>query len=196
MVHECICSTIRVIYFKSYSKHGCDQAFKILGKKPIVVVEVNKVPLVKLKTRFQCQGGMLLSLLDTISLSSIVVIDRMCQKCVNINFSKASDGTTLVGGMNISKQWQPDGVTINAISTLPLTTKARILDTGDKRCIQTARAQEFGSPNESCPGGGIGEGSGGAVGTDGENCDALGSKYYYLTIYNFILTFLTHATTF
>jgi hypothetical protein len=169
---------------------------KCLGTKPIVVVEVNKIPLAKLKTRFQCQGGMLLTLLDTMSLSSIVVIDRMCNNCVNINFSKASDGTTLVGGMNISKQWQPDGVTIYAISTLPLTTKARILDTGDNRCIQAAKAQEFGSPNQSCPGGGIGQGSGGAVGTEGENCAALGSKYYCLTIYNFVLIFLTYATTF
>jgi hypothetical protein len=104
----------------------------------------------------------------------------MCDNCVSIDFSKASDGSLLQGGMDISNQWQQDGLIIQASSPLPFFfTTAKVLDTGNQMCIQTAAAIEFGSPNQSCPkGGGIGWGIGGAVGTEGENCSPLGSKLY------------------
>jgi hypothetical protein len=145
-----------------------------------VTVEVNKITLTQLISRFQCQAGRLISLLETMSLSNIAVIDRMCDNCVSIDFSKASDGTLLQGGMDISNQWQQNGLTIEASSFLPFFfTTAKIFDTANQMCIQEADAMEFGSPNQSCPkGGGIGRGNGGAVGTEGENCSPLGSTLY------------------
>jgi hypothetical protein len=169
---------------------------KCLGTGPVVTVEVNKVSLLQLISRFQCQAGRLTSLLETMSLSSIAVIDRMCSNCVTIDFSQASDKTALVGGMDISQQWQRDGLTIKTtafesfflptefLTFFPSTdfssfypSTAKIFDTSNLMCIQIMSAQEFGSPNQSCPGGGgIGWGFGGAVGTEGENCSPLGSK--------------------
>jgi hypothetical protein len=160
------------------SKHS-----NCLGVMPIMAVGVNKITLKALKSRFQCRAGKFMSLLETLPISDTIVIDRMCNTCVSIDFSTASDGTSLFGGMNISQQWQPDGLTIDATSTLPLKTNARILDTGNEMCILAAKAQEYGSPNQSCPGGGIGVGSGGTVGKEGENCAALGSTLSSFTFH-------------
>jgi hypothetical protein len=152
-----------------------------------VTVEVNKVSLSQLISRFKCQAGRLTSLLETMSLSNIAVIDRMCSDCVTVDFTNASDGTLLSEGMDISQQWQRDGVVIHATSWLSIfVTTAKIFDTGSQMCIQSTSSYEFGSPNQSCPGGGgLGRGIGGAVGTEGENCSPLGSKSIAITIFSF-----------
>ena len=118
-----------------------------------------------------------MSLLETMSLSSIAVIDRMCDNCVTIDFSKASDGTPLIGGMDISQQWQQDGLTIQCGPHFFHSFFRQISKDfrywKPKRVFKSANAQEFGSPNQSCPGGGgIGVGKGGANGTKGQNCAA------------------------
>jgi hypothetical protein len=151
---------------------------KCLGIGPLVTVEVRKVSLTQLISRFKCQSGRLTSLLETMSLSSIAVIDRMCDNCVTIDFKSTSDGTALTEGMEISEQWQRDGLTIEAATIFSFFPGiAKILDTGNSVCLQSENTQEFGSPNQSCPGGGIGLGNGGAVGTEGENCTPLGSEF-------------------
>jgi hypothetical protein len=161
---------------------------KCLGGSPTVSVEVMKVSLADLIARFQCQQGKIISLLNTMTIDSVAVIDRMCNRCVTIDFSKTSSGDDVLGGMRVSNQWQSDGVTIETVSMAPYDsrtnriidepkpTEGRILDTGSLPCLKQLGSLEFGSPNQSCPGGGVGLGSGGQVGTEGENCKAIGSK--------------------
>jgi hypothetical protein len=153
---------------------------KCLGQSPIVAVEVTKITLTQLLSRFQCQNGKIISLLDTMSLNSIAVIDRMCENCVSIDFSATSGGVPLHGGTDISQQWQMDGLTIQASDIFNgISTTARILDTSDSVCLKETASRSFGSPNQNCRVGGPGWGPGGAMGTEGENCRPLGSKLRY-----------------
>jgi hypothetical protein len=46
---------------------------KCLGTNPLVFAEVNKITLTQLISRFQCQAGRLISLLETMSLSHILL---------------------------------------------------------------------------------------------------------------------------
>jgi hypothetical protein len=161
---------------------------KCLGRSPTVTVNVMKVSLTELIARFQCQQGRIISLLNTMTLNSVAVIDRMCNRCITIDFSKTSSGIPVLGGMRVSNQWQTDGLTIEVIGIAPYDsrtntiiaasqpTEGRILDTGNDSCLKRVDSLEFGSPNRSCPEGGIGLGSGGQVGSEGENCKAIGSK--------------------
>jgi hypothetical protein len=150
-----------------------------LGNSPTVSVEIKKVTLTELIARFRCQGGKVIPFLESMSLTSVAVVDRMCNKCMTIDFSKSSTGEALTNGMEVGSKWLSYGLTIKASNKLFLrfsTPTPRIFDTGNITCISRTGDFLFGSPNQECPGGGIGLGFGGKVGEIGENCRPLGSK--------------------
>ena len=155
--------------------------FKCLGLLPTIRVEIHKVTLAELASRFECQLVSLTPLLTSMSLNTVVTPDRQCSTCHNVNFTNASDGILLRNGKEVSQEWKTIGLNVNAATTsatiqaAPL--KLRIFDTSNSSCIQSTNTQEFGSPNTLCPGGGLGVGNGGAPGSDGENCDSVGSKF-------------------
>jgi hypothetical protein len=163
---------------------------KCLGKFPTVTVGVNKRTLTEMITRFQCQGGKVLPLLNSMSLTSIAVVDRMCDECIKIDFSKTNTGKMLKNGMNVGQQWNSYGLSIEATSNYSraFSATARILDTGNATCLGTSYARGYGSPNRNCPGGGLGWGLRGAPGSEAENCKPLGSKCNCL-IYRNILNY-------
>jgi hypothetical protein len=150
---------------------------KCLGTLPIVTVDVSKINKEELISRFECYEGRVISLLETMGISIIPSIDRECSRCVKIDFSKTSTGVLLQAGMNIAQQWKTDGLIIEANNQLMNRTQnARIIDTSDRTCLQRINKLEFGSPNQSCRGGGVGLGIGGMIGTAGENCMPVRSK--------------------
>jgi hypothetical protein len=164
-----------------------------LGLSPIVNVQIVRISISQLKSQFQCYNGRLMALLPTMSLNNIAPIDHNCPTCVTIDFSQTSNKTILLGGTYVSDQWKADNVMIQ-VSYPSLNprgkAKARILDTSNITCLQQYHAEDFGSPNQSCPqggdgssgggggGGGIGLGNGGLVGSMGTNCNPIGSKFY------------------
>jgi hypothetical protein len=150
---------------------------KCLGKSPMVTIDVSKISKEDLLSRFECYEGRVISLLETMGISIIPSMDRECNRCVNIDFATTSTRNALRAGTTISGQWQEDGLIIEATNRLiNRTVNARIIDTGDVTCLKRTNTLEFGSPNQSCRGGGVGLGVGGMIGTDGENCRPLGSK--------------------
>jgi hypothetical protein len=129
---------------------------KCLGTLPIVTVAVSKITKLELISRFECYEGRIISLLETMSISFIPSMDRECNRCVKIDFSKTIAGTVLQAGTKISKQWQQESLTIQAMNRIiNQTTDARIINTGDATCVRRLNKVEFGSPNQSCRGGGI-----------------------------------------
>jgi hypothetical protein len=153
---------------------------RCLGLLPRIRVEIHKVTLSELASRFECQLGSLTPVLTSMSLNSVITPDRECRTCHNVNFSSTSDGIILRNGKEINQEWKSIGLIVNATATsvtgqTPL--KVRIFDTSNSTCIQATNTQEFGSPNNLCPGGGPGVGNGGAPGSDGENCNSVGSKF-------------------
>jgi hypothetical protein len=152
---------------------------KCVGSNPIVTVDVNKVSLTELISRFQCKEGKLIPLLDALNLNSISILDRTCNNCIKVDFSKSSSGQTLTNGMEASRKWFSYGLAIRGStqSSRILIPSVRIFDTGNITCIKKTATYEYGSPNQACPGGGIGLGVGGSRGKNGENCKPLGSKY-------------------
>jgi hypothetical protein len=152
---------------------------KCLGSNPAVTVEVNKVTLSELVSRFKCRSGDLIVFLATMNLNSVVTPDRQCSSCHNVDFSVSSDGRKLRNGVDVSNNWKSIGVSVTAtgnylLDFVPL--RARIFDTSNTTCIQTTKTQNFGSPNNNCQGGGPGVGDGGIPGQLGENCNPVGSK--------------------
>jgi hypothetical protein len=151
---------------------------KCLGNSPTVTVEIKKITLTELIARFRCQGGKVIPFLETMSLTSVAVVDRMCDKCVTIDFSKSSTGEALTNGMEVGSKWLSYGLTIK-VSSKPSRFSfpaPRIFDTGNITCITRTGDFLYGSPNQECPGGGVGLGFGGSVGKIGENCRPIGSK--------------------
>jgi hypothetical protein len=113
------------------------------------------------------------------SISFIPSMDRECNRCVKIDFSNTASGAVLRAGTNIFQQWQKDNLFIHATNPfINQTINARIINTGDAACLRKINKLEFGSPNQSCRGGGIGLGIGGMIGTAGENCKPVGSKFW------------------
>jgi hypothetical protein len=155
---------------------------KCLGLLPTVRVEIQKVALSELASSFDCQMGSLGSLtpvLSSMSVNPVVSPDGECSSCHNADFSSTRDGIILRNGKEISQEWKAIGLNVHAITTSGMSQhplKVRIFDTSNSTCLEATNTREFGSPNNLCPGGGIGIGSGGTPGSDGENCKAVGSK--------------------
>jgi hypothetical protein len=149
-----------------------------LGPSPNVTVQIKRISITQLKSQLQCYKGRLMSFLPSMSLTNIAVMDHNCPTCVTIDFSKNSNSSILPGGTIISDQWKDDNVIIQV--TYPFlnqTGDARILDTSNAVCLKQHHSEDFGSPNQNCPGGGIGLGNGGSVRTIGANCKPIGSEF-------------------
>lgn len=100
-----------------------------------------------------------------------------CSESSVLDFKTAGNGTTLHGGDFVGNDWFTKyGISIFAQGPGAFTPNgnARIFDSS-KPGITGAGDLGLGSPNEKCSGGGPGVGIGGAPGTPGANCNALGN---------------------
>lgn len=147
-----------------------------LGSSPQVDVKINEVSLSDLS--ISCEDGTVIEQLQTLNLDDISVQERhICQKCVSIDFSTRANGTPLRKGDYVGDEWvSTHGLYIMADGA---SSKARVFDTADPDCVNTDGSIDFGSPNVSCMDGGLGQGEGGSIGQEGENCKPIGSKYLH-----------------
>jgi len=145
-----------------------------LGITPSVEVTIHEVSLADLN--LACEDGTIIESLQSLKLTDINLRKESCSKCTSIDFSKKGDNQDLYKGDYVKDEWKAsDGLSITASGGYSPGFKARIFDTGDPVCVSVDGSRDFGSPNNSC--GGIGVGAGGAVNQSGENCRPLGSKY-------------------
>ena len=150
-----------------------------LGLFPKANVKIIQVSLNDLE--LQCDDGRIMEQLESISHVDVPIQDFQCGKCVSIDFSARGDGSPLYKGDYISSEWKKKyGLTVTANGGYTPGQQARILDTAHNKCINAAGSSEFGSPNKDCNNGGIGQGDGGALGQDGENCVPVGSTSLFL----------------
>jgi len=145
-----------------------------LGVSPTVEVTIHEVSLADLN--LACEDGTVIESLQSFNLNDINLRKPDCNTCTSIDFSRKGDNKKLYKGTYVKDEWyQADGLTITASGGYTPGLRARIFDTGDPVCVNVDGSRDFGSPNKSC--GGIGVGTGGAKSQSGENCKPLGSKY-------------------
>jgi hypothetical protein len=150
-----------------------------LGLNPKITVNVIGKTLSQIHS-IQCNTS--LGFLDSVSLSTtnlpLVSALPSYGKCVKLDFSKSENGTALVKGAYVSKNWKTKyGITVtasgrNGTGYTPLK-MARVFDTRFP-----TDDPDLGSPNSKCPIPGPGIGTGGEPGKIGANCVPVGSKYF------------------
>lgn len=152
-----------------------------LGSAPEEVdIIINEITLQDLE--LGCDDGEVIETLQSMSLQDAPLREHDCNLCSSVDFSTYMQNgveQTAVKGAYVKDEWKEQyGFTVTATGGYSPSFKARIFDTGDSSCVNSANGSlEFGSPNKNCQGGGLGHGDGGEVGESGENCEPVGSKY-------------------
>lgn len=155
-----------------------------LGGNPTIEVDVIGMTLSELDLSCKGPNGDA-QFLKTFNMQDIVLdqAKHSCGKCNQIDFTTGKsrgrdDGVKrdpVKPGDYIKNQYykKKNGVRIIAFSDTGYTPsdKARIFDTSNPHSDP-----DLGSPNEHCPGGGPGIGTGGVPGAEGANCHPVGSK--------------------